>query len=186
MTCIEKNITYETKHYAPHSPRMTVLNPMGQAPALKHEKLLLQETDAICRYINEAFAGKRLQPEDLAERTQMNLWMSAICDRVYRTMIRDIVLPHAGFVEKSAAKLEQAVMPLTRRLKRIDARLRDHVYLAGDSLTFADLFLAPIIFWLKVPPEGQAHLPTHDALNRWYDETANRPSFALTLPSITG
>ena len=40
-------------------------HPFGKVPAFEHDDFMLYETFAICRYIDEAFDGPRLQPEDL-------------------------------------------------------------------------------------------------------------------------
>ena len=184
MACIEKGVGYELEPLAPQSPEIMALNPTGQLPAFKHGDLLLQEASAICRYIDETFSGSKLQPEDIKARAQMNLWMSVIADRTYQTMIRDIILPRFGLVEKSDDEIKQAAEVLETQLKRLDDRLNDHAFLAGDDLTLADLFLVPILFWLKMTPEGQTSLPTYGALDRWYEKIAARPSFSETIPPI--
>lgn len=184
MACVEKGVDYELEPLAPQSAEIIALNPTGQLPAFKHGDLLLQEASAICRYVDETFPGNQLQPDDIAARTQMNLWMSVIADRTYQTMIRDIILPRFGLVEKPDDEIKQAAEVLETQLKRIDDTLKERAFLAGEDLTIADLFLVPILFWLKMTPEGQASMPSYSALNSWYEKIAERPSFALTVPPI--
>ena len=156
MTCIEKGVGYDLDPLMPQSEEMLALNPTGRVPALRHGDLLLQETSAIARYIDETFPGPKLQPDDAAGRAQMNLWMSLTADNFYQTMIRDIVLPRLGLVEKPEEAIVEAGKTLEAQLKRTDETLQQRPYLAGDALSLADLFLAPILFWIEKTPEGQA------------------------------
>ncbi|MGI9451883.1 MAG: glutathione S-transferase family protein [Geminicoccaceae bacterium] len=186
MACIEKGVGYDLEPFAPQSPEIQALNPTGQVPAFKHGDLLLQESSAICRYIDEAFPGEKLQPDDIKTRALMNLWMSVTADRDYQTMIRDVILPRFGIIEKSDAEIAEAAKVLDKQLKRIDDTLSERAYLAGDKLTLADLFLVPILFWLKMTPEGQASLPAYGSLDRWYEGMAERESFKQTVPPMPG
>ncbi|MGI9418768.1 MAG: glutathione S-transferase family protein, partial [Geminicoccaceae bacterium] len=151
-----------------------------------HGDLLLQETSAIARYIDEAFPGTRLQPEDAVGRAQMNLWISLTADNFYQTMIRDIVLPRLGIVEKPEDAIVEAGKVLEAQLKRTDDTLQQRPYLAGDTLTLADLFLVPILFWVEKTPEGQTSLSKAQALNRWYQKIGERKSFNETNPPMPG
>jgi glutathione S-transferase len=57
-------IGYERKDAAPHSPDILAYNPTGKIPGFRHGDLVLWETSAITRYLDETFGGTRLQPED--------------------------------------------------------------------------------------------------------------------------
>ncbi len=186
MVCVEKGVSYDLEPFAPQSPEIRALNPTGQVPAFKHGDLLLQEASAICRYVDEAFPGGKLQPDDIKARAQMNLWMSLTADRFYQTMIRDIILPRFGVIEKSDDEIAGAAKVLEEQLKRTDKSLSERPYLAGDELTLADLFLVPILFWLKITPEGKAAIPGHAAVGRWYQDIAERESFKQTMPPMPG
>ncbi|MGI9420863.1 MAG: glutathione S-transferase family protein, partial [Geminicoccaceae bacterium] len=135
MVCIEKGVSYDLEPLVPQSGEMLALNPTGRVPAFRHGDLLLQETSAITRYIDEAFPGTRLQPEEPAKRAQMNLWMSLTADNFYQTMIRDIVLPRLGLIEKPEAAIVEAGKVLETQLERTDETLQQRSFLAGDGLT---------------------------------------------------
>jgi glutathione S-transferase len=186
MTCEEKGIGYERLDAAPHSPEILAYNPTGKIPGFRHGDLVLWESSAITRYLDETFGGTRLQPEDPVARARMNLWISMVSDTIAQTMIRDIVLPRFGFIEKDDAGIKAATGKLERQLELADDALQRTTYLAGDELTLADLFLAPKVFWLDKTPEGQAALPRYPALGRWYRAMAARPSFQATVPPVPG
>ncbi|MEM7044532.1 MAG: glutathione S-transferase family protein [Pseudomonadota bacterium] len=186
MACIEKGVSYDLEPLIPQSEDMLALNPTGQVPAFRHGDLLLQEASAIARYVDETFPGYKLQPDDAAGRAQMNLWMSLTADRFYQTMIRDIVLPRLGVIDKSEEAIIEAGKTLEAQLKRTDQRLQRHPYLAGEDLTLADLFLMPILFWIEKTPEGQATFPKVPTLISWYKKIGERPSFEETEPPMPG
>lgn len=186
MVCEEKGIAYERRDAAPHSPELLRYNPTGKVPGFQHGDLILWETSAITRYLDETFGGTRLQPAEASARARMNCWISMINDWLYQTMIRDLVLPRFGIIEADDAKLEAAAGKLAQQLKLTDDTLAKSTYLAGDQLTLADLLLAPIIFWLEKTPEGQAALPKYRALGRWYQAMSERRSFQATIPPMPG
>jgi glutathione S-transferase len=186
MTCEEKSIGYERRDAAPHSPEILAYNPTGKIPGFQHGDLVLWETSAITRYLDETFGGTRLQPQDPIARAQMDCWVSMVNDTFYQTTVRDIVLPRFGIVEADETKIKQAAEKLEKLLHIADGKLQTSNYLAGAQLTLADLFLAPILFWLEKTPEGQAALPKYQALARWYQTMSTRPSFEATIPPMPG
>src|SRR5215203_380109 len=47
-------------------------HPFGKVPAFEHDGFRMYETDAITRYIDQVFPGKRLQPSDARQAARMN------------------------------------------------------------------------------------------------------------------
>jgi glutathione S-transferase len=186
MTCEEKGIGYERRDAAPHSPEILVYNSTGKIPGFRHGDLILWETSAITRSLDETFGGTRLQPQDPIARARMDCWISMVNDMFYQTMVRDIILPHFGIVEADETRIKQAAQKLDQLLRIADGELQKSTYLAGDQLTLADLFLAPILFWRAKTPEGQAALPRYAALAGWYQNMSARPSFEATIPPMPG
>ncbi|MSP68183.1 MAG: glutathione S-transferase family protein, partial [Alphaproteobacteria bacterium] len=94
MTCIEKGVSHMVDPLGIGSAELRKLNPFGKVPAMTHDHVQLFETLAICRYIDEAFDGPRLQPMDTVARARMTQWSSVINDYVYSTAIRRFVLAY--------------------------------------------------------------------------------------------
>lgn len=186
MACLEKGASYDLEALAPHSPEMLALNPTGKVPAFRHGDLTLTETSAIARYLDETFDGPALQPADTVARARMNQWISLICDDIYATWIRGIVLPRFGFIEASEAAIAESAKAFDAQLEQIDAQLGQSDYLAGDAPTLADLYLAPLVFWMGMTPEGKSALPGHQAIGRWYAAIGQRDSFKSTTPPMPG
>ena len=73
----EKGVPYElvpVDIFAPGgpSPEHRERHPFGKIPALEHAGFRLYEAGATTRYVDEAFPGPRLQPEEPRSRARMN------------------------------------------------------------------------------------------------------------------
>lgn len=186
MTCLEKGVSYTLEKLAPHSPELLALNPHGMIPAFTHGDLTLHETSAITRYIDEAFDGPRLQPEDVRERAVMNKWISAANHYYDRAMIRDYVIQRVVVPSRGGTPDEDmiaAALPkIEKQLEIIDKTLAKTEFLAGSQLTLADLFMVPIIFYVGLPPEGAKLREKCKSVNRWLETMSARESFKKTAP----
>jgi glutathione S-transferase len=66
------------------SPEYRRLNPDGLVPTLLlDDGEVLTESSVIMRYLDEAYDGPRLQPEDAIGRARMNLWMQLIDEKYF-------------------------------------------------------------------------------------------------------
>ena len=145
-------------------------------PAFEHDGLALYETDAIIRYVDEAFPGVDLQPADAAGRARMAQAINIIGGYAYPAMIGQIfiqraVMPMIGSTadeEAIAAAIPQAETAVAALEKLIDG----NAYLAGDRLSLADLLLIPVYDYIAQTPEGQKMLAKAPNLQRWWEHGA--------------
>ena len=91
----EKGVQYELVPidiFAPDGapPEHKVRHPFGKIPAFEHAGFNLYEAGAIIRYVDEAFPGPRLQPDDSRGRARMNQIISILDSYAYRTLVWDI------------------------------------------------------------------------------------------------
>lgn len=158
--------------------------PFGRIPAFAHEGFTLYETDAITRYIDEAFPGTRLQPQELRARARMNQVIAIIDSYAYRPMIwgvfaARIVAPEEGIAPNEMLVAESLTRSRTccRALEEILGTSR---YFAGDEVTLADLHALPILLYFSMTHEGRETLSAHPRLRAWLDAAAARPSVQRT------
>ena len=83
----EKELQFESHYldllnFDQHAPEYLKINPMGTIPALVHDDLMLNESTAIMEYVDAAFPGPKLRPDDPQERWRMRWWMK-FCDQYY-------------------------------------------------------------------------------------------------------
>src|SRR6185312_7327364 len=58
-------------------PEHLALHPFDRVPVLRHSDFTVYETSAIVSYVDEAFSGTRLTPQDVRARARMNHWTRA-------------------------------------------------------------------------------------------------------------
>ena len=189
LALAEKRVPYrlhEVDIFAPSGPPADYQgrHPFGRIPAFEHDGFSLYETGAIARYVDEAFPGPRLQPEDPRHRARMNQAISVLDAYGYRTLVWDIFVervraPMQGRQSdeaRIAAALPQAVTCLTA----LEALMNGQKWLAGDRLTLADLHAAPMFVYFTMTPEGRTLMARHRTLLGWWEAISGRPSMAQT------
>ncbi len=188
----EKQVSYrlqEVDAFAPGGPPADHLarQPFGRIPAFEHDGFTLYETAAITRYIDEAFDGPALQPDDAKRRARMNQIIGMLDSYAYRTLVWDIYMERVGAPREGRAADEAkitAALPRARICLDELARLMGRApFLAGDALTLADLHAAPMFAYFLAAPEGVAMLVERPALAGWWQRMAARPGMTATRPS---
>lgn len=156
-------------------------HPFGRIPAFEHDGFRLYETGAITRYVDEAFAGPKLQPANPQPRARMNQVLSILDNYAYRTLVWDIFVervraPAQGRTADEA-KIAAALPKAETCLAAIES-LMEGDHLAGDALTLADLHAAPMFAYVTLAAEGAALLRRHAGLASWWQRMTQRPSVA--------
>jgi glutathione S-transferase len=189
LTLEEKGVPYrlvEIDAFAPGGPpaEYLVRHPFGRIPAFEHGGLALYESGAIERYVDEAFDGPRLQPESAAGRARMNQVIGIIDSYAYRTLVWDIFVervraPAQGRVADEA-RIAAALPKAAICLKALADLAGGGSWIAGATLTLADLHAAPVFAYFRMAPEGDELLARYAGLARWWDAMASRQSMAAT------
>jgi len=186
MACEEKGVAYQSQRMVPHSEELMALNPFGKIPAFRHGELVLHETSAITRYLDEAFQGPPLQPADIVARAHMNQWISSVEDYIYEWMVRRYLLQYLfpsgedGTPDRST--IDASTEVIQKQLAVIDAAYGGRQFLIGESQTLADLFLLPILSYLKEMPEGSRMMAELPNIGIAWSAAAGRDSFKRTAP----
>lgn len=190
MACEEKGVPYQLESVELRSEALTELHPFGKIPVLQHGDFVLYETPAIARYVDEAFDGQPLQPADPSARATMTQWISVIGDYVYDSAIRRYVLqfvfPRGENGKPDMTTIKAAIPDIAHHLGVIDQALEGRTYLLGEAPTLADLFLAPILFYIPQMPGGRDILGGCPNLVRSFAAMEARDSFAKTVPPRPG
>jgi glutathione S-transferase len=170
MTCLEKGVDYELIPLNRGSAEHAAMHPFTRMPVLEHDGRSVIEALAVVGYIDEAFDGPALQPDDLDGRTRMREWLSLGADYVYREVVRT--------VPRDRTPTEQELQTARAVLERVDARLDGQPFILADRITLADLYLAPQVSNAREKaPELLASL---NAIDRWAAVMAERESFKRT------
>ena len=179
LACHEKGIDHELVPTMPSE--ITALNPFRKIPAITHDDLVLYESTAILRYFDRTFPGPKLWPEDSVGIAGCDQWISAICDSLVNTALRYMASRY-GFLPVPAEMRQQYLDKTAEVLPIFDRQLGRTRYLAGDTMTAADLFLAPLLFYFPDIPELKAVADRAPNCARWARDMASRPSVRATEP----
>jgi len=176
----EKGVSYDVAELVYRSPEHLKLHPFGKMPVMQHGENFIYESLAITHYIDRAFAGPALQPTDALGQADMLRWISIVNAYVFPIMNRftkeRLVRPAWGF-EPDIAFIESAREPLALQVGLIEATVKHHRYLVGDTLTLADCFLLPHLLFFRQTKEGEALLSNAAAVRDWLARMIARPSF---------
>jgi glutathione S-transferase len=185
----EKGVPYqrvEIDAFAPGGPPAEYLarHPFGRIPAFEHAGLALYESGAIERYVDEAFDGPRLQPESAQNRARMNQVIGIIDSYAYRTLVWDIFVERVRAPAQGRAPDEARIAAALPKaaicLKALADLAGGGPWIAGTTLTLADLHAAPVFAYFRMAPEGAELLARYAGLARWWDSMAGRRSMAAT------
>ena len=172
MACIEKGVAHTLEPLAFGEPAHRALHPFMKMPAMRHGDVHLYETMAIVEYIDSAFGGPALKPAEPGQRAQMYCGISAVIDYLYPGAV--------GILTAQAAPEEQALADARGRLSIFNDGLSTNSWLAGDDLTLADLFLAPIVAFIAANESGTRLLDGMAGIADWRQLIEARPSFIET------
>lgn len=172
MTCIEKGVTHVLSPLAFREESHRLLHPFLKMPALRHGDRTLFETLAICDYIDSAFDGPALKPSDAWQRASMFGWITAQVDYLYPAVVHPLLADAPPSADQLASARE--------RLQVFEGALNNAAFLAGDELSLADLFLAPMIEFAQRLEQGQTLLDGMPGLAAWRARMSKRPSHEET------
>ena len=179
LACHEKGIDYELVPMFPG--QMGALNPFQKIPAIAHGDMTLYESTAILRYLDRTFPGPRLWPEDSRQAALCDQWTSAVCDSLVNSALRYLA-NHYGFLPVPQEMADKYLAKAREVVPVFDRQLGQSRYLAGDSVTAADLFLAPVAFFFPAIPGLREIGEGAPNIARWMKDMAGRPSMAATVP----
>ena len=187
MALAEKGVAYSLHSCGPNTPDILAVHPFGKIPALRDGEIDIWETAAIINYLDESFdTGTSLRPNGILDRTRCAQWISAINSYVYDTMVKRYVLqmvfPRGPNGAPDRSVVDKAVAELPAQFAALEHSYARSAYLAGNSLSGADLFLAPILAYVQQMPEGGQLMANYPNLVRGQELMRQRASFTATQP----
>jgi len=178
-----KNVAYHFQDLEPvmGKPEHLALHPFDRVPVLRHGDFTIYETSAIASYVDEAFAGPRLTPQDVRARGRMNQWISAVNSYYYPYMIYHVTHERIVFPELGIASDEKVVAHALPKVELglgiLERELSDgRNFLVGPELSLADYFLLPSTFAFSLTEEGRQLYPKFPAFCRWRERMENLPT----------
>jgi glutathione S-transferase len=179
----EKGLAYEHVEVDPFAPDMPIeyldLHPFKRVPTLVDGDFVLYETEAITRYIDEAFPGPMLQPSEPRQRARMAQIISIIDSYGYVPMVRQVAgervfAPLRGR-QPDEARIRAGLEASRRILDALETIVPGDGPIAGGKVwSLADFHLAPMMAYFATAPEGEEALARYARLSTWWQVIRER------------
>jgi glutathione S-transferase len=154
--------------------------PFGRVPAVEHGDFKLYEAQAVLRYLDRLYPEPALTPEDPRQAARMDQIMG-IADWYLMphlsgpVVFQRVVAPRFG-LPCDEARLQEALPKAKVCIDELGRLMGDQPFMASDSLSLADLMVAPQLSMAAQCLEGQALLAPHANLKAWIERMEQRPS----------
>ena len=165
------------------APYNDSVNPAGQTPALElDDGSVLTEITAICEYLDERFPEPTLIGSTAEERAKTRMWVRRIDLKICEPLTNGFRFaeglalfdPRMRCLPEAAAGLKACAQD---GIAWLDPLIAGRDYVAGDTLTLADLMLFAFLdFGTTV---GQPIDPAFTNITSWYERMKSRPSATI-------
>jgi glutathione S-transferase len=186
MVCEEKAVPYDLVPAGLHSPEVCAIHPIGKVPVMRHGEIALFESKAIATYIDKAFPGPKLVPDDAPGAAEVEQWVSLVNTTIDPCLIRTYVLGHliptGADDNPDRAAIDGALPVMQTQIGVLDRAVARTGYLAGESFTLADINLMPVLYFVQRFPEGAEMIQSANSLSAYFARHARRPSFQASFP----
>jgi glutathione S-transferase len=188
MALEEKGAAYRFAAVRPgtlRAPEHLALHPFGRVPILDHAGFRLYECQAILRYLDRILPEPALtpsNPQDAARMDQLmniNDWylFQGVCSVIG---FQRLVGPRLMGLTPDENAITAAMPKAHAVFGQLAEMLGDKSFFVGDTVSLADLLLAPQLDFCRATPEWEP-LTAHAAnLRQWVDRMNTRPSMSTT------
>ncbi|MGF1680270.1 glutathione S-transferase family protein [Photobacterium minamisatsumaniensis] len=148
-------------------------NPNGKIPTLElDDGRCLAESNAILCYLAES---TRLLPQDNYQKAKVMEWLffEQYSHEPYIAVAR-FIAKYLGMPEERKAEYQALQEGGNKALLMMEKQLQQTSYLAGESLTIADISLYA---YTHVAHEGGFSLECYPAIARWINDIASHPDY---------
>jgi glutathione S-transferase len=169
----------------PKTPEHRERHPFGKVPVLDHDGARILETTAIARYLNDVLPGKSLIPSTPKDRARMDMVIGLIDSYGYGALIGGVAAYHLfpDFVGGKNDAMRENGLENGRKMIELAMKTKgSSPFIAGD-LSLADLYLAPIAFYVSLTSDKDA-LFNVPGFADWWTKMQALPSYKDTQPNL--
>ena len=169
----------------PKTPEHRERHPFGKVPVLDHDGMRILETTAIARYLNDVLPGKSLIPPAPKDRARMDMIIGLIDSYGYGALTGGVAAYHLfpDFVGGKNEAMRKGGLETGRKVIELAMKTKgSSPFIAGD-LSLADLYLAPIAFYVSLTPDKDA-LFNVPGFADWWTKIQALSSFKATQPNL--
>ena len=165
-------------------PEFLAINPNGALPAATDGDFALSESNAILQYAADLGGSDNHYPKNLKQRADINRWLlwegSTWFPSCYTYLVEYVVKPLLK-TEPDQAVIDREAPNWHRLAGILDARLSKSKWLAGDTVTIADIAVAAP---MHVHRQQRLPLDRHPNLARWMADVEGLPCWQRTQGAV--
>ncbi len=180
MVLHEKRIDFEVCEVdlSNKSEEFLSASPTGKVPVVVVDGDSLYESNVINQYLDEVMEGPELMPEDPKLRAYARIWITSADADFFPAVFMASVGRERGFSE---GRITQALEKLKAALRKLEERLYDRDYLAGE-FSLADVAYAGNFVRLRdLEQRGEVHLEEYPNVSAWIERLEGRESYKAAL-----
>ncbi|WP_235971338.1 glutathione S-transferase family protein [Palleronia pontilimi] len=178
---VQVNVLEGETHQDEHLKR----HPFGKVPVLDIDGHRILETTAIVFYVEQSRGGPSAIPESAWDRARMNEVMSIVGSYGYDALVGTAfyhIMPE--FIGNPSEEQHHKTLDEAKKvLTLIDEIRAGDDWLAGGSVSLADYYLGPILFYTNMTPHKDELLDI-GGLRAWWERLSADPDFAKTEPAM--
>ena len=150
---------------------------------LDHDGVRILETSAITRYLNDVLPGKTLIPATPKDRARMDMVIGLIDSYGYGALL-GVAAYHLfpDFVGGQDEAARASGIETGRTMIGFAMKTKGSSPFIAGELSLADLYLAPIAFYVSLTPDKEAVFAP-DGFADWWEAIQGLDSFKSTPPS---
>ena len=165
--------------------RLAEINLNCKVPVLQDGDFLLWESCAIMQYLADQTPGQTLYPAGAQARADVNRWMFWGCQHV-APAIGVLTWEHiwkgmTGNGDADPRELKRGAADIAEYAPVLDKHLSGRQWLAGESLTLADIAVAAPLMYLE---PARLPLKGYSNIMRWLGQLQKRESWQHTEVQI--
>ncbi|MCK1790302.1 glutathione S-transferase family protein [Pseudomonas sp. TNT19] len=166
-----------------HLPEHLERNAFGKVPVIDHDDFRVIETSAIMSYLDEVLPGHSLTPGNARDRARSHMAQAVYNSYGYGSMVSVFgyyLFPDFMGGQNDESRLQgiedsKLVLRELMKIKGADP------FLAGESPSIGDLYLAPACAYMSMTPDADEVFAI-DGFADWRAKMQALPSFKATPP----
>ena len=169
----------------PKKPDHLARHPFGKVPVLDHDGMRILETSAIVRYLNDVLPGKSLVPSTPKDRARMDMVIGLADSYGYGALVGGVAAYHLfpDFVGGKNDAMHAGGLEDGKKVLELAMQTRGSSPFIAGELSLADLYLAPMLFYVGLTPDKDAVLAV-PGVSEWWTKVQALPSFKSTTPNL--
>jgi glutathione S-transferase len=169
----------------PKMPEHLARHPFGKVPVLDYDGMRILETSAIVRYLNDVLPGPSLIPPATKDRARMDMIIGVIDSYGYAALLCGLAAYHLfpDFVGGKSDASRRAGIENGRKVIELAMLTKGTSSFIVGELSLADLYLAPIAFYVSLTPDKDAVFDVA-GFAQWWAKVQALPSYRNTQPNL--